>query len=114
MKTAGIAAEDLALAFLQDLGLKLLARNYRCRFGEIDLVLQDGETTVFAEVRLRKSVSFGGAAASVTSAKQQRLIAAAQHYLGGRRDLPPCRFDVIALDRLDSDRVEWIKDAFGA
>jgi putative endonuclease len=78
------------------------------------LVLQDGETTVFAEVRLRKSARFGGAAASVNGAKQQRLIAAAHHYLGARRDPPPCRFDVIALDRLDSARVEWIKDAFSA
>jgi putative endonuclease len=113
MKSAGAEAEDLALRFLQDRGLRLLARNYRCRFGEIDLVLQDGKTTVFAEVRLRKSSSFGGAAASVTGAKQRKLIATAQHYLAGRHDAPPCRFDVIALDGLDGARMEWIKDAFG-
>jgi putative endonuclease len=113
MKSAGVAAEDLALEFLESRGLKLITRNYRCRFGEIDLVLQDGDTTVFAEVRLRKSENFGGAVASVTTAKQQKLIATAQHYLGARRDLPACRFDVIALDQLDRARVEWIKDAFG-
>lgn len=113
MKSAGVAAEDLALQFLESCGLKLITRDYRCRFGEIDLVLQDGDTTVFAEARLRKSENFGGAAASMTNAKQQKLIATAQHYLAARRGLPACRFDAIALDQLDRARVEWIKDAFG-
>lgn len=109
----GQAAEDLAARYLLDQGLKLITRNYRCRFGEIDLILQDGETTVFTEVRMRGSQRFGGAAASVTTQKQRRLIAAARHYLAGKRAPPPCRFDVVALDRLDPSHIEWIKDAFG-
>lgn len=113
MLTAGKAAEDLAASYLIDRGLKLVTRNYRCRFGEIDLILHDGRTTVFAEVRLRGSQRFGGAAASVTAQKQQRLIATAQHYLTGQHTPPICRFDVVTLDRLEPSRIEWIKDAFG-
>lgn len=113
MLTAGKAAEDLAASYLIDRGLKLVTRNYRCRFGEIDLILHDGRTTVFAEVRLRGSQHFGGAAASVTAQKQQRLIATAQHYLTGQHTPPICRFDVVTLDRLEPSRIEWIKDAFG-
>jgi putative endonuclease len=108
----GQAAEDLAARYLMDQGLRLVTRNYRCRFGEIDLILQDGETTVFAEVRMRASQRYGGAAASVTARKQRRLVAAARHYLAGRRT-PSCRFDVVALDSLEPSRIEWIKDAFG-
>ena len=113
MTTDGRAAEDLAAHYLAGQGLKLVTRNYRCRFGEIDLILEDGKTTVFAEVRLRGSQRFGGAAASVTPQKQQRLIAAAQHYFSSRRTPPVCRFDVVTLDRLEPSRIEWIKDAFG-
>lgn len=113
MSQDGKAAEDLAARYLTGQGLKLLARNYRCRFGEIDLILRDGRTLVFAEVRMRGNQRYGGAAASVTGQKQQRLIAAAQHYLAGERSAPICRFDVIALDRLEPSHIEWIKDAFG-
>ena len=78
----GQSAESRAEAFLQARGLKLVARNWRCRFGEIDLVMQDGATLVFIEVRLRSRGDFGGAAASVTSAKQKKLLATARQYLG--------------------------------
>ena len=113
MNSDGKAAEDLAADYLIKQGLKLITRNYRCRFGEIDLILLDGKTIVFAEVRLRGNARFGGGAASVTPRKQQRLIAAAQHYLTGQHSSPPCRFDVLSLDKLELSRIDWIKNAFG-
>lgn len=91
----------------------MLETNYRCRFGEIDLIARDGETLVFVEVRMRRSQAFGGAAASVTPAKQRRLVQAARHYLAGRRSMPACRFDVLLLDGLDGRNIEWLKNAFG-
>lgn len=106
----GPAAESRAEAFLQTHGLKLLARNWRCRFGEIDLIMQDGATRVFVEVRLRSRSDFGGAAASVTPAKQKKLLAAARQYLTTLRTLPPCRFDVVALTA--DAPPDWIKNAF--
>lgn len=92
----------------------MVARNVRCRGGELDLVMQDGRTLVFVEVRLRTHKGFGTAAESVAARKQQRVILAAQHYLMQRSDTPPCRFDVIALDGLSVERIEWIRDAFSA
>jgi putative endonuclease len=109
---AGGAAEAAAAQFLVRQGLTLICTNYRCRLGEIDLILADGPELVFAEVRLRRNPGYGGAAASITSAKRQRILRAARHYLSGRPEAP-CRFDVILLDALDPDRIEWIKDAFG-
>jgi putative endonuclease len=109
----GAAAERLAADYLQKQGLRVLERNYRCRMGEIDLILADGATLVFAEVRFRASGAFGGAAASVTRTKQKKLLATAGHYLAGKPERA-CRFDVIVLDRLAPDAVEWIRDAFSA
>ena len=106
----GQSAESRAEAFLQRHGLKLVARNWRCRFGEIDLVMQDGATLVFIEVRLRSRSDFGGAAASVTPAKQKQLLATARQYLAALKTLPPCRFDVVALS--GDAAPEWIKNAF--
>ncbi|ODU49801.1 MAG: YraN family protein [Thiobacillus sp. SCN 63-374] len=106
----GQSAETRAEAFLQTHGLKLLARNWRCRFGEIDLVMRDGATLVFVEVRLRSRADFGGAAASVTANKQRKLLAAARQYLTTLKTLPPCRFDVVALS--GSGAPEWIMNAF--
>ena len=106
----GQSAESRAEAFLQRHGLKLVARNWRCRFGEIDLVMQDGATLVFIEVRLRSRSDFGGAAASVTPAKQKKLLATARQYLAALKTLPPCRFDVVALS--GDAAPEWIKNAF--
>jgi putative endonuclease len=106
----GQSAESRAEALLKANGLKLVARNWRCRFGEIDLVMQDGATLVFIEVRLRSRSDFGGAAASVTPAKQQKLLAAARQYLAMLKTLPPCRFDVVALS--GDAAPEWIRNAF--
>jgi len=106
----GQTAEARAAAFLQARGLKLLARNWRCRFGEIDLIMRDGATLVFIEVRLRSRNDFGGAAASVTPAKQRKLLAAARQYLATLKTPPPCRFDVVALS--GDDAPDWIRNAF--
>jgi putative endonuclease len=113
MNQAGARAEELCAALLRRAGLKLLARNWRCRHGEIDLVAEEGGTLVFAEVRMRSGARFGGAAESVTAAKRARLVAAARLYLS-RRPEADCRFDVLLLDALDPERVEWIRDAFSA
>ena len=114
-KQVGDAAEDAALAHLQKAQLRLLERNYRTPGrggGEIDLIMRapDG-TTVFVEVRKRKSSSHGGAAASVTPLKQRRIIFAARHYLMRLRELPPCRFDVVVLE---PSGIDWIQGAFDA
>jgi putative endonuclease len=131
----GALAEDIAARYLQERGLKLITRNYRCRLGEIDLILQDGDALVFAEVRMRSNRNFGGAAASIDSRKQTKLIRAAQHYLSTLPHIPPCRFDAVLLSsptrrpllnplpqageeaseplREYSD-IEWVRNAFGA
>ena len=114
----GIAAEDRALAWLQARGLEPVQRNYRvargpsARGGEIDLIMRDRDgTLVFVEVRARSGTGHGGAAASVGRGKQQRVIRAAQTYLLNFRQLPPCRFDVVAID---GDGIEWLQAAFDA
>lgn len=112
MNRRGEPAESLAAAFLEAEGLKILARNYRCRFGEIDLVAVNGATLVFVEVRARGSEAYGGAAGSITPAKRKRLVAAARHYLMSHRSSSPCRFDVVLVRGRES-RVEWLRDAFG-
>jgi putative endonuclease len=114
-KQLGDQAEDLALAHLQRAGLRLLERNYRTPGrggGEIDLIMRapDG-TCVFVEVRRRASSSHGGAAASVSWTKQKRIVFAARHYLMRLRSLPPCRFDVVAVQ---ADGIEWLPGAFDA
>ncbi|MEX0958285.1 MAG: YraN family protein [Burkholderiales bacterium] len=111
MSRTGRDAEDAALAFLERSGLKLVQRNYRCRFGEIDLVMRDGRVLVFVEVRYRASAAFGGAAASITPRKQGRLLAAARHFLASHADALPCRLDAVLLN--GDGRIEWIKNAFG-
>jgi len=108
--SSGVAAEELAANFLAARGLRVVARNYSCRFGEIDLIAKDGETLVFVEVRLRRGARFGGALASITPAKQRRLVATARCYLAGLRSEPGCRFDAILLDALDERRIEWLRD----
>jgi len=106
----GAAAEEKAAAYLAARGLRLLERNFRVRGGEIDLVCQDGDTTVFVEVRLRSRADYGGAAASITAEKQRRLILAARHWLA-RHGERSCRFDCVLLD---GGRIEWLRDAFAA
>jgi len=112
MNRIGERAEALCAALLRAAGLRIVAHNWRCRHGEIDLVAEERGVLVFAEVRLRSGAGFGGAAESVTAAKRERLLAAARQYLA---DHPgrACRFDVLLLDRLDPARIEWIRDAFG-
>ncbi len=116
----GAGAEDLAARFLESRGLKVIARNWRSRFGELDLVLRDGDTIVMVEVRMRSSSAFGGAAASIDEKKKPRLLAAAREYLARGPDRP-CRFDVVLLtagrDRSGGQTgggqpdIEWIRDA---
>ena len=107
---SGAQAEQLAARFLQRHGLTLIETNYRCRFGEIDLILCDGASLVFAEVRQRSRGDFGGAAASIDIRKQQRLIHTAQQYLASLPRIPPCRFDAVLLD--GAGNIEWVKNAF--
>ena len=113
MKTDGMSAEALAADYLRQHGLELLESNYRCRFGEIDLVMRDGKQIVFVEVRLRSHDAFGGAGASITATKQQKLTRAAEHYLMMHGNLA-CRFDAVLMDALASDRLTWLKNAFEA
>ena len=110
----GALAEQLAAQYLQQQGLKLLQLNYSCRFGEIDLIMQDGDTHVFAEVRMRSGSTFGGAAASIDRRKQAKLIRTAQHYLAKLQRIPPCRFDAILMQAPDINKIVWIKNAFTA
>ena len=110
----GQAAESKALDFLQHKGLRLLSRNYRCKNGEIDLIMQQGETLVFVEVRFRQSSRFGSAAESVTSAKQHKLLLTANHYLQQNGMDSPCRFDVLGIGGKDQTEIEWIQNAFQA
>ena len=107
----GDAAEDKALHYLQQHGLTLMQRNFRCKGGEIDLIMQEAAALVFVEVRKRADTRHGGAAASVTARKQARLIIAAQVFLQRYRMPPACRFDVIAID---GSAIEWLKNAIEA
>ncbi|ALD91931.1 YraN family protein [Cupriavidus gilardii] len=111
-KARGERAEARALAYLQGQGLALVVRNYRCKGGELDLVMRapDG-TLVFVEVRSRSSDAFGGALASITTTKRQRILQAANHYLATLDHAPRCRLDVVAIG---PRRLEWLRDAFGA
>ena len=114
-KQSGDAAEDQALRHLQGAGLRLMERNYRTPGrggGEIDLIMRESDgTTVFVEVRARKSSTHGGAAASISATKQRRIVFAARHYLMRLREPPPCRFDVVVIAGPD---IEWLRAAFDA
>ena len=105
---AGDAGENAALAHLLRHGLVLVERNFHCRGGELDLIMRDGATLVFVEVRQRAGRGFGGAAASIGSTKQARLQNAAQTYLQRYRMPPACRFDVIAID---GGELNWLRNA---
>lgn len=111
----GAKAEDQALAYLRAQGLSLVERNYRCRQGEIDLIMQQGDTLVFIEVRYRRQSHFGSALESVDARKQARLVHSARHFLHCHSRLgdPPCRFDVIGISG-DQGTINWLKNAFGA
>lgn len=106
--------ESEALKRLGASGLKLLDRNYQCRLGELDLVMRDGDSVAFVEVRFRRRSDFGSGVESVGMSKRRRLIAAAQHYLQRHPELAelPCRFDVVAIGPGSSPQIEWIRNAF--
>lgn len=106
----GEEAEQAAADHLEARGLKLVARNYRCRGGEIDLILRDGAYLVFVEVRERAGAAFGGAAASITVSKQARIRLAAQHYLSRHGIDLPCRFDAVLVQ---GGRIEWLRAVMG-
>lgn len=113
--TSGKQAEALAAHFLEQQGLQILARNFRCRGGEIDLVCRERKSLVFVEVRLRRNAAYGGAAASITHNKRQRIIKAARHYLAAHQAADSeCRFDCVLLDSLAENRIEWLRNAFSA
>ncbi|MEO0316116.1 MAG: hypothetical protein RI928_2572 [Pseudomonadota bacterium] len=103
----GRDAEARAQAFLEQQGLTLVEKNFRCRAGEIDLIMRDGQAMVFIEVRSRKNQQFGGAAASVGPIKQQRLWRTASFYLLKFPKPPACRFDLVAIEGHD---LRWIKN----
>ncbi len=103
----GQAAEHAALLFLEQQGLTLVERNFSSRMGEIDLIMWQQKTLVFIEVRQRTNPNFGGAAASVGLAKQDKLWKTAQIYLQRYSSPPACRFDLLAFD---GKNIEWLKD----
>lgn len=104
---SGDEGEERALGYLREAGLSLVQRSFLCKGGEIDLIMQDQDSLVFVEVRIRASAQFGGAAASVTLAKQKRMVHAAQRYLQSLNNTPACRFDVIAID---DGKITWLKN----
>jgi len=111
----GYKGEDQARDYLLSQGLRLRARNYRCRLGEIDLIMQDGEYLVFIEVRARSSSVYGNAVESITVHKRQKLLKTAALYLLSNKlqDKWACRFDVLSLDGVPP-QIRWIKNAFGS
>jgi len=113
-RDTGIAAESLAGDYLHRAGLVLVARNYRSPFGEIDLVMREGNTLVFVEVRYRQSSRFGTPAETVTAPKRAKIRATAEHFLQQRREWAqsPCRFDILAIEGNDPLRVDWLQNAF--
>jgi putative endonuclease len=115
MRAAGAQFEQRARRDLERAGLTLLSQNYTTRHGELDLVMRDGDTIVFVEVRYRRSASHGDAAASVTRSKQVKLILAAQHWLAAhpRQATAPCRFDVVSYDGVgEAIKQTWLRGAF--
>ena len=111
---SGSEAEQLACDYLQQHSLKLITKNYYCRRGEIDLIMQDGQDLVFIEVKYRKNAQFGSAAESVTRQKQLKIITTAEHYLlQSKERYVNYRFDVVAISpENDKPAIMWIKDAF--
>lgn len=113
--TIGASYEKSAERYLQRHGLKILQRNYRCRRGEIDLVMTHDDCVVFVEVRYRASREFGDPLETITPRKQRRIIAAATHFLAGNPGLRDrtCRFDAVGVTGSgDSVEYDWITDAF--
>ncbi len=114
----GQAAETLALEYLKQQGLSLITRNFNCRLGEIDLILKDQDTLVFAEIRYRQKGSHGDAVSTVDFVKQRKLLRSAEYYLQVQniKDNQACRFDVLglSLDAREQVNIDWHKNAFEA
>lgn len=114
----GLRFEEQARQYLADRGLHLIDSNYRCRFGEIDLIMRDADTLCFIEVRYRESLDFGGASASITTAKQRKIVKSALYYLSVQtqpvRDA--LRFDALLIQRHAGGELDfnWIRNAFYA
>jgi len=109
----GRLAEELAQKLLESNRLKLIEKNYHCRYGEVDLIMRDNDTLVFVEVRYRKSERFGGALESIDQKKQSKLRITAEHYLQKHKSKLNARFDAVTLSSLtDSNKINWIKCAF--
>ncbi|MGC1854997.1 MAG: YraN family protein [Candidatus Aquirickettsiella sp.] len=123
-KKLGNQIEALVCDYLQQQKLKLVARNFRCRLGEIDLIMYDQSILVFIEVRYRQHRNFGSSLESVNFIKQNKIIKTAEYYLSSKQlsEKIACRFDVVGVEptteklskisKLDSAQVEWIKNAF--
>ena len=112
---AGQKSEQLACTYLKQQGLRFMARNFRVKIGEIDLIMRDNDTIVFIEVRYRRSQQFGGALQSIDWRKQQRIIHTAQWFLLRHDNLVnwPCRFDVVTLSgKIEAPEICWLKNAF--
>jgi putative endonuclease len=114
----GLRYEICARDYLQGRGLRLLQANFRCRFGEIDLIMEHADCVCFVEVRYRESLDYGGASASITPAKQRKIVKTALFYLSRHRHLAQraLRFDALLLQREIDDKLEfnWIQNAFYA
>lgn len=108
----GAGAEDRALQYLEDRGLRLVARNWRCKAGELDLVMRDADTIVIAEVRQRGRADYGAAAETVDWRKRAKLVRATRVLLAARPELAdaPLRFDLVTLD--GAGKIEWLREAF--
>lgn len=114
-RSRGRWAEDVAARHLTEHGLVCRERNFRSRYGEIDLVMQDGEILVFVEVRSRRGTGFLDPAESVDRAKRTRIARTADAWLRNRRAVPACRFDVVAVTgEPDAPGIRWVRDAFDA
>lgn len=112
----GRYAEQLACDHLENRGLRPIARNYRCKVGELDLIMEEANTLVFVEVRFRRNTRYGSGAETVDRRKQAKLVAAASHYLqrNGSRGRA-CRFDVVSITVGHGGlAIQWIRDAFSA
>ena len=108
---AGALAEDYALSFLCKQGLSLVERNWHCSFGELDLVMRQGSTYVFVEVKYRKSNDFGGAINSISTAKCAKIMRSAEFYLQTKRIGAACRVDAVLLQ--EGLAPVWLKNILG-
>lgn len=109
----GSSMERLAKLYLEERDLQIVESNYRCKAGEIDIIIRDSHSLAFVEVRYRKTTRYGSAAESVDQRKQEKLRQTAQHYIQSKKLHCTCRFDVIAITGpIDRPNIDWIKNAF--